>query len=436
MANPDRRSPSLLPLGSWPESRRVSNVLRSETVGGALLLCAAVAAMAWANSPWSDGYVALRDAAIGPEGLHLRLTLGEWAADGLLAIFFFVAGLELKREFVAGDLRNPRRAAPPVAAAVAGMVIPAAMYIAINWDTGEDALRGWAIPTATDIAFALAVLAVISTHLPTALRTFLLTLAVVDDLLAITIIAIFYTAHLQILALLLAALPMAAFWALVRRGARSGFLLLPPAVAVWALVHTSGIHATVAGVLLALAVPVRRDHSGSEPGPGLIERLEHRWRPISVGVAVPTFAFFAAGVSLGGASGVLGALNDPVAIGVMVALVVGKVLGVTGGTWLVSRVTRTPLGGDLAWVDVLGLSMLGGIGFTVSLLISELAFGPGSARAEHATVAVLTGSIAVAIVASVVLRMRNRTYRRIAQQESLDENADDIPDVFQTRKSA
>jgi NhaA family Na+:H+ antiporter len=385
--------------------------------------------MVWANSPWSSGYVALRDAAFGPEALHLHLTVGEWAADGLLAIFFFVAGLELKREFVAGDLRDPRRAVVPIVAAVAGMVMPAVVYLAIAWNSGGDALRGWAIPTATDIAFALAVLALISTHLPTALRTFLLTLAVVDDLLAITVIAFFYTAHLQVVALLLAALPLAAFLLLVRRGVHRGWLLVPMAVAVWALVHASGVHATVAGVLLAFAVPARV--ADREPATGLIDGLEHRWRPISAAVAVPTFAFFAAGVTLGGANGALDAVADPVAVGVMVGLVAGKVVGITGATWLISRLTGARLEGDLAWVDVLGVSMLGGIGFTVSLLIGELAFGPGSARTEHVTVAVLVGSLAATAMASVVLRMRNRVYRRIAERESVDENADNIPDVFQ-----
>ena len=183
----------LFPRGSWAETSRIAAILRKETVGGALLLMATLAAMVWANSPWSSGYDALRDFTVGPDALHLHLSIGTWAADGLLAIFFFVVGLELKREFVAGDLRDPRRAALPIAAAVGGMAAPAIVFVAVNARTGGDALQGWAIPTATDIAFALAVLAVISTHLPSTLRTFLLTLAVVDDLLAITIIAIFYT---------------------------------------------------------------------------------------------------------------------------------------------------------------------------------------------------------------------------------------------------
>ena len=188
---------------SFLERSRVAEVLRAETVGGLLLMLGAVTALVWANSPWSSAYEDLRDFTLGPHVLHLDLTLGEWAADGLLAIFFFVAGLELKREFVAGELRDPRRAALPVAAAVGGMVVPALIYVAVN--AGHGTLRGWAIPTATDIAFAVAVLALISSHLPSGLRTFLLTLAVVDDLLAITVIALFYTDQLHIGYLALAA---------------------------------------------------------------------------------------------------------------------------------------------------------------------------------------------------------------------------------------
>ena len=188
----------LLTRGSWPEAKRLAEILRMETVGGVLLLVAATAAIAWANSPWSDAYRAVSDFAIGPQSWHLRLSVAEWAADGLLAIFFFVVGLELKREFVAGDLRDPARAALPIAAAVGGMVVPAAIFIAINLGTGhQENVDGWAVPVATDIAFALAVLAVLSTHLPSALRTFLLTLAVVDDLMAITIIAAFFTEELS-----------------------------------------------------------------------------------------------------------------------------------------------------------------------------------------------------------------------------------------------
>ena len=441
----------LLGRGSWPETQRVASILRNETVGGLLLLAAATIALVWANTPWAEAYRTLRDTVVGPSFLHLDLTLGTWAADGLLAIFFFVAGLELKREFVAGDLRDPWRAAIPVAAAVGGVVVPAAVYAGLNsgvLGSGEGDLAGWAVPTATDIAFALAVLAVLGSRLPAALRTFLLTLAVVDDLLAITIIAVFYTDDLSFGPLALALLPLAAFTIAAQRSTRAGWMLLPLALATWVLVHESGVHATVAGVLLGLAVPVRTrprgstetltaggddDHAHEAPraGIGLAEHLEHRWRPLSASVAVPVFAFFAAGVTLGGADGLRSAAADPVAYGVVAALVVGKPVGVLAATWLVARLERAQLDPDLSWWDLLGLALLAGIGFTVSLLIGELAFGASTERDDHVKVAVLTGSLAAAALAAIVLRARTRVYRRIAEAEARDEDGEGVPDVYE-----
>src|SRR4051794_3118043 len=431
---PTRPTPGrLFPRGSWAETSRIAEVLRKETVGGALLLAGTLIALLWANSPWSDSYASLRDLEIGPEALHLHLSLGTWAADGLLAVFFFVAGLELKREFVAGDLRDPRKAALPVAAAFGGMLVPALCYVLVNLGAGGAPLPGWAIPTATDIAFALAVLAVVSTHLPTALRTFLLTLAVVDDLLAITIIAVFYTSALSVTPLLLALVPLGVFTFLVQKRIRWWWLLLPLAVLTWALVHASGVHATVAGVLLGFAVPVVRSQSagGPDAGPGLAEHFEHRFRPISAGFAVPVFAFFSAGVTVGGLSGLGASLTDSVALGIVVALVVGKTIGISAATWLVSRFTRAELDEELGWPDVLGLSLLGGIGFTVSLLIGELAYGTGSERDDHVKVGVLLGTVSAALLATVVLRLRNRRYRRIREAEQVDTDADGVPDVYQ-----
>lgn len=422
--------PPLFGRGSWPEVRRIGDILRTETVGGVLLLGAAVLALAWANSPWGDAYGALGSSRIGPSVLHLDLTLTQWAADGLLAIFFFVAGLELKREFVAGDLRDRRRAALPVAAAVGGMTVPALIYLAINGSTGDGALAGWAIPTATDIAFALAVLGVISTHLPAAMRTFLLTLAVVDDLIAILIIALFYTSSLKLLPLGLALIPLAGFAVLVQRRVRSWWLLLPLAAATWVLVHESGVHATVAGVLLGFTVPVIRRAEG--PGPGLAEHFEHRFRPLSAGVAVPVFAFFAAGVSIAGAGGLGASLRGSVALGVMVGLVAGKAIGVFGATWLTQRFTRAQLAAGLSWWDVFGLALLAGIGFTVSLLIGELAFGIGNERQEHAKIGVLVGSVLSAVLATVVLRARNRHYQSLIAEEERDTDADGVPDAYET----
>ena len=419
----------LFARGSWPETRRIAAILRSETVGGALMLAATALALGWANSPWSPAYRSLLSYRFGPTWAQLDLTVAQWAADGLLAIFFFVAGLELKREFVAGDLRDPRRAAVPVLAAVGGVVVPAALYTAVN--RGGSGAAGWAIPTATDIAFALAVLAVIGRHLPAALRTFLLTLAVVDDLLAIAIIAVAYTRHLSVLPLLGALVPLALFTVLVQRRVRSWWLLLPPAMATWALVHASGVHATVAGVLLGFAVPVVRSAraGGPDAGPGLAEHFEHRWRPISAGVAVPVFAFVSAGVTIGGLSGLGDALTDRAAVGVVLGLVVGKPVGIMIATYLVARCTRATLDDGLAWVDVAGLALLAGMGFTVSLLIGELAFGAGSARDDHVKIAVLVGSLTAAVLASVVLRVRNRAYRQLQLAQTVGQ--DGVPDAYQ-----
>jgi NhaA family Na+:H+ antiporter len=418
-------TPRILGRGSWAEARRIADVLRKETIGGALLLVGTVIALVWANSPWAHHYEAMTAFTIGPHALHLDLSLATWAADGLLAIFFFVAGLELKREFVAGDLRDPRRAAVPVAAAVGGVLAPALLYALVNWG---GAVKGWAIPTATDIAFALAVLAVVGRNLPSAMRTFLLTLAVVDDLLAIVIIAVFYTAHLSILPLLAAMVPLGLFAVLVQRRVRSWWLLLPLAFAAWALVHASGVHATVAGVLLGFAVPVLRS-PGSGDGPGLAEHFEHRFRPISAGVAVPVFALMSAGVAISGLSAVV---TDPIAVGIMLGLVLGKPIGILLATWLTARFTRAELDTGLAWIDVAGLAVLSGIGFTVSLLIGELAFGIDSGADDRVKVAVLLGSLIAAVLAAIVLRARNRTYQRIHEAEQVDRDQDDVPDVYQS----
>lgn len=430
MTDAARRRANLFARRSWAETSRISAILRKETVGGALLLVGALLALVWSNSPWSEGYQSLRDLRFGPAALHLDLSVASWAADGLLAIFFFVAGLELKREFVAGDLRDPRRAAVPVAAAAGGVLVPAVLYTLI---AGGDGAKGWAIPTATDIAFALAVLAVVGRFLPSALRTFLLTLAVVDDLLAIVIIAVFYTAHLSLLPLLGTLVPLAIFAWLVQRRVRSWWLLLPLAAVTWALVHASGVHATVAGVLLAFTVPVVRSQAagGPDAGSGLAEHFEHRFRPISAGVAVPVFAFLSAGVTVGGFAGLATALTDRVALGIVVGLVVGKPVGIMAATWLVSRFTRADLDEGLNWLDVFGLALLGGIGFTVSLLIGELAFGLGSARDGHVKVAVLTGSLLAATVATIILRARGRLYRRVYEAETVDRDHDGVPDIYQ-----
>lgn len=427
----------ILSPGSWSEHQRVGAVLRKETTGGTLLMVAALIAIIWANSPAGDSYFALRDTRIGIEQLHLNLSLGAWAADGLLAVFFFLVGLELKYEFVAGDLRDPRRALVPVAAAVGGVAVPALIYAALN-SAQPDTIGGWAIPTATDIAFAVAVLAIIGSHLPSALRLFLLTLAVVDDLIAITIIAVFYTESVNVVALGLFLIPAVLFGVLVQRWSAlfgsspwaAWVILLPLAVVAWALLHEAGIHATIAGVVLGFLVPVRGQGTDADAGHGLARTLEHRFRPLSSGFAVPVFAFFSAGVAVGRWEGLLGSLGSPVALGVIAGLILGKPAGIMLATWLVTRFTRASLDASLRWLDLLGVGLLAGIGFTVSLLVAELSFPLGSPSNDAAKVGVLLASVLAAILASAVLVPRNRRYRRIAAAEAVDADADGTPDVF------
>ena len=423
--------PGATPSGALPvtttarpsAARRWTRWVTRETTGGALLIGAAILALLWANSPWREAYFELASFTIGPEALHLDLSLATWAADGLLAIFFFVVGVELKQEFVAGSLRNPREAGVPMLAAVGGMVVPALLYVGVAlWGGGADAVHGWAIPTATDIAFALAVLAVFGRGLPTAIRTFLLTLAVVDDLLAIVVIAVFYTETLHWAPLGLALVGVALFAFLVRRRRTHWWLLLPLALVVWALVHASGIHATVAGVLLGFMVPALAIHGEKD---SRTHQYEHRVKPISAGIALPIFAFFAAGVSLVDGGGVGEMIGQPVAIGIMVGLVVGKGIGVLGVTALVTRLTPLRLAPGIGVRDLLPVGLLAGIGFTVSLLIAELSF-PDSEHTESAKAAVLLASVVSALLAAAALRWDARRKR------SEDMNEDGLPDDITT----
>ncbi|MFJ7263632.1 Na+/H+ antiporter NhaA [Streptomyces globosus] len=423
-APPPQRSP-FLGLLPWPERRAIAEALRTETIGGLVLLAAAVIALIWANSPLGDVYQQIRDFHFGIPALGLDLSVGHWTADGLLAVFFLVAGIELKRELVVGELRTPATAALPVVAALCGMAVPAALY-ALTAGLGGGSPDGWAVPMATDIAFALAVLAVISTHLPAALRAFLLTLAVVDDLGAILIIAVFFTSDLNFWALGGALAGLAVFYALQRFRVRGWWWYVPLGMATWALMYNSGIHATVAGVAMGLILRTTTD-KGEETSPGA--RTSHLLHPFSAGVAVPLFALFAAGVSISGGA-LAEVFTGPEPLGVVVGLVAGKILGVFGGTYLAARYTRARLNPDLAWADVFGLAVLAGIGFTVALLIGELAF-PGAEAGEHVKAAVLVGSLIAAVLAAVLLRRRNGIYRRLYEEETLDADADGIPDIYQ-----
>ena len=378
-----------------PDQREASflgDLFRREAVGGAIALVAAVVGIVWANSAWADSYLDLRHLEIGP------LDLEHWAADGALTVFFFVAGLELKRELVVGSLRRPADAAVPVAAAVCGVALPAVIYLTINANGGHP--EGWAVPAATDIAFALAVLAVVGSNLPTALRAFLLTLAVVDDLIVIIIIAVFFTDSLDLVWLAVALAVMVA-WALLQRARVSTpAIYVPLAVLAWWAVHECGVHATIAGVVLGLLTRVRRD-DGEEESPA--ERYEHRLDPVSSSLAVPFFALMSAGVVLDGGSELI---RDPIVLGVVAGLVIGKPVGVLLGGWLVARFTRAELDPSIGWRDVVGVALLAGIGFTVSLLVSDLSFA--GAQRDAAKTAVLAGSVISALLGIVALGHRDR----------------------------
>lgn len=420
-SSPSPSSPSSrLPLAPHELWRGIRSTVRSDVTAGVLLLAATVAALILANSPASGWYTAVRDFTFGIPELHLELSVGAWAADGLLAIFFFVVGLELKEEFTTGRLRDPRAAALPVAAAAGGVIAPALIFLLLTAGAGADAARGWAIPTATDIAFAVAVIAVVGRFLPPALRVFLLTLAVVDDLIAITIIATVYTDDISLLWLGLAALPLAAFAVAAQRGVRAWWILLPLALATWALVHASGVHATVAGVLLAFTVPVLptdRAHvivraNGEALREGLAPHWADRWGVVATLFAVPVFAFFSAGVAIGGVDGLRSAFADPITLGIVLGLVLGKPIGILLTTLAVGSIPTLRRDPSLRWSDLIGMSFVAGIGFTVSLLIGELAFGSASIADEHVKIGVLTGSLVAALIGGTLLAISSRRYRR------------------------
>lgn len=384
----------------------------SDLPGGVLLVVAAVVGLVWANSPWRATYATISGTVVGPAVVHLDLALSSWASDGLLAVFFLVVGLELKRELVAGSLRDPRHAAVPALAAVGGMVVPAGIFVLVVGLGGGSGLTGWAVPTATDIAFALAVLALAGRGLPAAARVFLLTLAVVDDLLAIVVIAVFYAHEIRFAWLFAAALAVACFTLVVRitvrtRPARAarGALLVLLGVTAWATLHGSGIHATIAGVACGLAVPAAPRADGR---PSLASRLEHHVRPWSAAVAAPAFAFFAAGVPLTGHGNTL---TEPVAWGVLLGLVVGKPVGVLGTAALLTRFTPLRLPGGMRPRDLWSVGLLAGVGFTVSLLVAQLAFDD-EALGDAASLAVFAGSLLSALAAVVAMRRPPATVSR------------------------
>jgi NhaA family Na+:H+ antiporter len=380
------------------DATTIADILRQETVGGALMLAAAVIAMIWANLG-EVSYEALRHLQIGP------LDAEHWAADGLLTIFFFVAGLELKRELTVGSLSRPAEALVPIAAALCGMLVPALVYLVINFSVEGGQPRGWAIPMATDIAFALAILAVVARSLPSSLRAFLLTLAIVDDLGAILVIALAFSGDLAFSWLAAAAACAAVWWLLQRRQISGWYLYIPLGLVCWWCMHESGVHATIAGVALGLLT-----RSDADP-PTPVEEWEHRWRPISAGIAVPIFALLSAGVAVSAVT-LFPLVTAPLALGVIAGLIIGKTVGVLGGAYLTARFTRAELAADLRWSEIFSVALLGGVGFTVALLISDLAFADQPELQDQGKAAVLIGSLLAGLLAAVSLRRRTASRAR------------------------
>jgi NhaA family Na+:H+ antiporter len=376
--------------------------LHAEAAGGLVLLAATACALAWSNGPAAESYHHLREIPLGFElgGLPFRMSVEHWINDGLMALFFFVVGLEIKREILVGELASPRRAALPVAAAVGGAVLPALLYLVFNHDGPHAA--GWGVPMATDIAFAVGILAILGSGVPDWLKTFLVALAITDDLIAVAVIALFYTSGVSTGPLLLAGGLLAAMVLLNIAGIRRPVWFLLLAIALWAAVLASGVHATVAGVAAAATIPARDDPTRDRPEAPLAG-LEHRLLPWTTYLVLPLFALVNAGVAVRGSTLALAA-TSPISIGVLVALVLGKPLGILGASWLAcsSGLARLPEGGR--WSQLAGAACLGGIGFTMSIFIGSLAFPEGELL-DLARIAVLAGSVVSAAAGYVALRI-------------------------------
>ncbi len=374
--------------------------LRLESASGILLFIAAVLAMIAENSPAKPWYDALLSTPVEIRvgALQIAKPLLLWVNDGLMAVFFFLVGLELKREIVCGELSDASRVTLPVVAAIGGMAAPAVIYAFLNWGN-EIAMKGWAIPSATDIAFALGVLSLLGDRVPNALKLFLLTLAIVDDLGAIIIIALFYTSELSLTSLVAALIAVFVLFLMNRRGVKSATPYLLVGVILWIAVLKSGVHATLAGVLIAMFIPL---HPSNNNGRSMLEELEHDLHPSVVFIILPLFAFMNTGVSLDGLT--LAALTAPVPLGIALGLFLGNQIGVFGLSWLTVKLglARLPQGAN--WLSLYGVAMLCGVGFTMSLFISSLAFEQGGANfAVDDRLGIVLGSLLSAFGGYLVL---------------------------------
>jgi len=388
-----------------PDADEVISTLREflkmESASGILLVAAAILAMVVNNSPLSGFYERLLNMPVEIRigAVHIDKPLLLWINDGLMAIFFFLVGLEIKREVLEGELSNPAQVALPAFGAVGGMAVPALVYVALN--RGDSlALNGWAIPAATDIAFALGVLSLLGKQVPAALKVFLLTLAILDDLGAILIIALFYSGDLSLASLAVAALALVVLFTLNRRGVVSIVPYVLIGVVLWAAVLKSGVHATLAGVVLALFIPLRvSPESAHSP----LRRMEHELHPSVAFVILPVFAFANGGVDLSGTS--MDMLLHPIPLGIALGLFLGKQLGVFGFAWLAIKLGLAQLPKGVTFVQVYAVAVLCGIGFTMSLFIASLAFE----HARHSFVVderigILAGSLISALTGYLILR--------------------------------
>ncbi|GJE33504.1 Na+/H+ antiporter NhaA [Methylobacterium oxalidis] len=388
-------------------SSRPASVLRaflaSEASGGLILMASAALALIVANSPLADSYFAALKSYLGP------LSLLHWINDGLMAVFFLLVGLEIKREVLDGRLRTwPDRILPGVAA-LGGMVAPALVYVAVNWHS-PGTLRGWAIPAATDIAFALGVLALLGSRVPVSLKILLTALAIIDDLGAVLIIAAFYTADLSLPMLGGAAVTFAVLYGLNKAGVGRLLPYLLLGVVLWLFVLKSGVHATIAGVLLALTIPLRLSIGKPDDPTSPLHKLEHAIHPWSAYLVLPVFGFANAGVSLAGFDPHM--LLDPVTLGVALGLFLGKQLGVFGFVLAAVKLGLAQRPSRASWTQIYGVALLCGIGFTMSLFIGLLAFANNPALEAETKIGVLVGSLTCMVLGALVLRLSPSAVKR------------------------
>jgi NhaA family Na+:H+ antiporter len=413
---------------------------QNKIAGAMLLVLATIVAMVWANSPWSDTYQRILSTplgiSIGESGLMKPLIL--WINDGLMSFFFFLVGLEIKREILAGELRSPRKAALPIAAAIGGMVIPALVFTAFNY--GGPAAHGWGIPMATDIAFALGVLLLLGSRVPIGLKVFLTALAIVDDIGAIVVIAVFYTDSIAVVSIGIGAGLIVLSMIANLAGVRNSVFYFVVGSLAWLAILESGVHATIAGVLMAMTIPARTRVAGAplverlngliaalhetglpsdtklltheqhdivlqmekrlEAGTAPLQQIEHALVPIAAFLIMPLFALANAGVPLGGDFG--NPISDPLFLGIVAGLFIGKQIGVVGAAWLAVKLRLADLPEGVGWAEVHAVSILAGIGFTMSLFVSSLAFkDPG--RIQTAKLSILAASLISAIIGAALL---------------------------------